>query len=213
MIDIYLAFLAGLFGGVHCAGMCGPIVAAYSLNYTGTYVKRIVLHFLYNFGRIYTYAILGGIAGFAGSFFEMKSNLYFFAKIVKVFSSIFIIWIGLSIAGLTHKLFKEKTPDFLKKIFQTLISSPSKIALLGFFIGFLPCGLVYALLLKSATSGGFINGALIMIAFGAGTVPSLLFIGLFSDTLKMKLKEAFLNAAGVIIAGLGILTLIRELKN
>lgn len=213
MVDLYLSFLAGFFGGVHCAGMCGPVVAACSMNYTKGWKERALLHLCYNSGRVYTYALLGAVAGFTGSFLEIRSTLHLFAVTIKLLSSLFIIGIGLSIAGLIPQLFKEKVPEIFNKVFHILLTSPSKLLLLGFLMGFLPCGLVYALLLKSATSGSMSKGAFIMAAFGIGTAPSLLFAGFFSDTLKMKTKESFIKIAGMAIAALGILTLIRELKH
>jgi sulfite exporter TauE/SafE len=79
---------------------------------------------------------------------------------------------------------------------------------LGLVWGWLPCGLVYSVLLIAATSAKPVNGALVMIAFGFGTMPAMIMTGLGAAKLSqvMRRKSARVGL-GLLIVVLGLLTI------
>ncbi|HCA26675.1 MAG TPA: hypothetical protein DEP05_03375, partial [Betaproteobacteria bacterium] len=90
------------------------------------------------------------------------------------------------------------------------ITSPFRAFVLGALWGWLPCGLVYSVLVTALASGGALTGALLMLAFGAGTLPNLLAMGLFARQLKRFMqRRAVRLAAGLAVAGFGMLGLVR----
>lgn len=76
-------------------------------------------------------------------------------------------------------------------------------------MGFLPCGFVALMEVKAASAGGFLGGAAIMVAFGIGTVPALLALGMLSSTLGIRLRGYFLYIASALALILGIMTAAR----
>jgi sulfite exporter TauE/SafE len=211
-----LLFLSGLLGGFgHCAGMCGPVVAAFSLCLGEK--RRLRPHLLYNAGRITTYALAGGAAGLAGSFLEIASGLGPLQKAVTAGGGLLVVFLGLWFGGWLplprpdpgsgepSSLFRRLT-DFAREAGTDGAFYP-----LGLILGFLPCGLVYAALLAAARTGmdagdpagGFLRGFLAMALFGAGTVPPLLLVGKVAGLLGTRMKKGLqrASAAAIVLAG------------
>ena len=159
MIDYSLIFVTGLLTSLHCIGMCGVIVLAYSTTSTkndGTAAitsKPILLHAAYNGGRILSYALIGGVVGLLGM---TLSGFERVAEIVSIVSGVIMIVAGVAMLGilpipttlsfggsgigtLHGKLIRERS--FLSKFS------------LGFLTPLLPCGLLYAMLAKAAAAG------------------------------------------------------------
>jgi sulfite exporter TauE/SafE len=81
---------------------------------------------------------------------------------------------------------------------------------LGLLWGWLPCGLVYSVLALALLSGSASRGALVMLAFGLGTVPNLLAAGLAVGTLRSALRRRGVRlAAGLAVVGLGVFGALR----
>lgn len=211
MIEFSLltALLAGLLGGVHCVGMCGGIVAAFSFRADGTH-PPFRLHLSYNLGRIFSYMIFGALAGALGAslkladFLPVQTLLYILAQGV-------MILLGLYLAGLNHwVLVFERAGGALwgriKPLFQKLLpvrTSPQAL-LAGMAWGWLPCGLVYSVLVSALAAGSASSGAALMLAFGLGTLPNLLGMGLFARQLQPFMQQQWVRrSAGLTVAGLG----------
>jgi len=102
MIEFSLltALLAGLLGGVHCVGMCGGIVAAFSFRADGS-TPPFRMHLAYNLGRVSSYTLFGALAGALGgslklaSFMPVQTLLFILAQLV-------MILLGLYLAGLNR---------------------------------------------------------------------------------------------------------------
>ncbi len=193
------ALLAGLLGGVHCVGMCGGIVAAFSFRADGS-APPFRLHLAYNLGRILSYTIFGALAGTLGaslklaSFLPVQTLLYILAQIV-------MILLGLYLAGWSKwVLIFERAGGALwrrvKPLFQTLLPVAW---------GWLPCGLVYSVLVSALAAGSASSGAALMLAFGLGTLPNLLGMGLFARQLQPFIQQLWVRrTAGLMVAGLGM---------
>ncbi len=212
--SLLAALLAGLLGGVHCVGMCGGIVAAFSFRADGTH-PPFRLHLAYNLGRITSYAIFGALAGALGAslklagFLPVQTLLYVLAQAV-------MILLGLYLAGFNRwVLVFERAGGALwtrvKPLFQKLlpVRTLPQALLAGMAWGWLPCGLVYSVLVSALAAGSAPSGAALMLAFGLGTLPNLLGMGLFARQLQPFMQQLWLRrAAGLTVAGFGVWGLV-----
>ena len=204
------AALAGLLGGVHCAGMCGGIVAAFSFRPDGS-APPFRLHLAYNAGRVMSYTLFGALAGALGSalalanFLPVQTLLYVLAQIV-------MILLGLYLAGLSKSvLVFERAGGVIwrrvKPLFQKLIpvTTTPRAIVAGMAWGWLPCGLVYSILVSALATGSAASGAALMLAFGLGTLPNLLGMGLFAQQIQPFMQRLWVRrAAGLLVAGFGV---------
>ncbi len=212
MIEFSLlaALLAGLLGGVHCVGMCGGIVAAFSFRADGS-TPPFRLHLAYNLGRVFSYAIFGALAGTLGAslkladFLPVQTLLYILAQAV-------MILLGLYLAGWSKwVLIFERAGGALwkrvKPLFQKLVpvKSMPQAVLAGMAWGWLPCGLVYSILVSALAAGSATSGAALMLAFGLGTLPNLLGMGLFARQIQPFMQQLWVRrGAGLTVAGFGV---------
>ncbi len=208
-------FLIGLFGSMHCIGMCSGFVAMYSLKKPASQ-PSLPYHLLYNLGRIMTYSILGGVVGYIGSFFSYIGKLRGVPGAVLLIAGTIMVLMGMNIAGVLGKrgLFEsaEVTSSgiFRKALHRTLaLETVWSTFLLGLLLGLLPCGLLYPIFMTAAASGGFMTGMLTMVVFGLGTVPAMLSFGFFVTRLRPHVRLAFYRVAAVLIILLGAQTLLR----
>jgi uncharacterized protein len=200
----------------HCIGMCGPIVIMYSLKIKSE--KSNWPHLLYHAGRITTYSILGGVMGITGSFTLVTAYIAGIQKGILIFSGILIIIMGLTtsgwltkLPGLNHKSFLQR---FLVEKFNYLTRSKSTFTYfpMGLLLGLLPCGPVYTVLLTSTRLGmqasdiysGFIDGMLLMTAFGLGNVPALFIVGKLAGLEWIKRRDLIYKSSGIIMSLVGV---------
>ena len=211
-------FLTGLLGGVHCVGMCGGIVGAFSLQLPGK-GPRISYHLAANLGRLTSYVLIGLIAGALGSASAFLSHLFPVEKVLYVLANLVLIALGLHLAGIwSGVLILESAGGgvwkLLQPVFKKLVpiqNLPQAFAA-GMVWGWLPCGLVYSVLIAAVASGSALQGGLTMLAFGLGTLPNLLLMGLFASQLQRFLaRQGVRLAAGLIIVALGLIGLARAL--
>ena len=222
MIDISLIFLAGLFASVHCVGMCGPIVMAYSTygaadaaSHAGKNVKNLFyFHLAYNGGRILSYMLLGGIIGLTGmALGEIKS----IGRLISIAGGSFIIIFGIAILLNYSFSLSFAFSDRFKKIkkVQAALLSRQNIKgkfLLGLLTPLIPCGILYAMLLKAMASGSSLNGAITMGVFGAGMALPLMLVGSLSTLISTGLRKRANQFSAVIIIIMGVLILFRGLE-
>ena len=213
-MELSLVFIGGLLGSSHCVGMCGGFAVS-----IGTGASRIRQNFarqlVYSMGRILTYAFLGALAGFAGA--SLKTHAGTFINVSAALSMIaggLLLWQGVSLLG----IFSPKKPQAAQHapcltggLLSTFLQSPHlfDMFIAGVITGFLPCGLVYAFLTYASVSGNFLTGAMMMAAFGLGTVPLMVVSGLSISALSVPLREKFYRAAAVIVILTGVLTIGR----
>lgn len=216
------AFLAGLLGGGHCAGMCGGIVTALTLQPGQSASAPRILRsrqLAYNLSRITSYALLGAVAGLLGSavaFFDIVVPvgivLYGLANLMLIALGLYLagLWYGLrAIENLGARLWRRVQPQFARLL---PIVSMRQACVAGLLWGLLPCGLVYSALTMAFASGGPFNGASLMLAFGLGTLPNLLAFGLLAARLKVFLQRTWVRRiAGLSVAALGLFGLARLL--
>ena len=202
-------FLTGLLGGVHCAGMCGGIIAALSGQAGG---RRLPLHLAYNGGRVLSYALAGALAGAAGSLGLLLDGVLPVQLALYVLANVMLIGLGLYLAGVSSVVaWIERLGMALWRRIQPLTRSllpadtlPRALGL-GLLWGWLPCGLVYAVLTTALLTGDALDGAAIMAAFGLGTLPNLLLAGLALRRVTAATRARPLRvAAGGLVLGFGL---------
>lgn len=191
--DLLAAFFVGIAGSVHCAGMCGGIIAG--LNYAIPKGASLLPYALaYNIGRILCYAAAGALAGSLGAIFSHQIDGGII--VLKLISGIFLIllaaYIGNWWRGLAHlenvgKQFWKRIVPFSKKLVP--FKSPFYALPYGIIWGWLPCGLVYSTLTWSLSSGDSLSGGLWMLFFGLGTLPSTLLIAFASKDIQNIVKS------------------------
>ena len=182
---LWSAFTLGLFGSLHCLGMCGPIAMALPLSATE---KRSVVRqsLLYNFGRVASYSILGLIMGLLGWGVLIAG----YQKSLSVILGAILILAALFSVSIENQIFKLR---FFNRIFEGIksimgrlmsVNAYSNSFKIGLVNGVLPCGMVYIALAGALTSGGLTKATLYMTLFGLGTLPMMMAVMLFSNFNK-----------------------------
>lgn len=205
-MQIWTAFGLGFVGSLHCLGMCGPLVLAMpkpAAGQAGFLTQRL----LHNMGRIATYMLLGGLFGTLGGVVAWAG----YQRVLCVLIGLLILlsplvprirWFGRVI---THWV------GVLRGLFQEAWRSHSRLSMLGLGLvnGLLPCGLVYAACAGAATVGTPLEGALYMLAFGLGTLPMMLGIGLSSTWLRQVPRIWYRRLVPVGLVLMGSLLILR----
>ncbi len=225
--NLALAFVTGLISSFgHCLGMCGGIVAIYSARQAAQtppgesqagILSRIISFLPLHLGRITTYTFFGALIGLAGSLLDQAGGMMGWQGLFSVIVGIIMLLVSLSLMGVLPPieatlvtLTKGNTPMtrmrslFGKRSFWSTLT-------LGILWGFLPCGLVFAMLVLAARVGTFWGGALTMLAFGLGTVPTLVGFGLAANLLSPKLRGGLQSFAAILLMLFAVQTVLRGL--
>jgi uncharacterized protein len=205
------ASLLGLVSAGHCAGMCGGIVAAFNLQ-SPRGAPSLATHLAYNLGRIVTYAALGALAGALGGAGLLLEHAFPVQTALRIAANFMLIALGLYLVGFTRLLAPiERIGHALWRRIQPLTrrflpaGRPHRAFALGALWGLLPCGLVYSVMVTALASGGAERGALTMLAFGAGTLPALLFAGsVLRQPRRFMQIRAVRAAFGGLVVALGL---------
>ena len=218
MLELSLAsaFLVGLLGGGHCAGMCGGIVGAVSLSLPGSR-PRIGFLLAYNLGRIASYGAAGLLAGAIGASSFFLDHVLPVERVLYALASVMLILLGLYLAGIWRgvvvletvggKLWRHVQP--WSKRFLPVRTLPQALAL-GSIWGWLPCGLVYSVVVAALATGSPWRGATLMLAFGLGTLPALLAMGMAAVRMRAVLQHVWVRRlSGLAVIGFGLLGLWR----
>ena len=225
-------FLIGLLGGVHCVGMCGGIVSAFSVATPSrrpfpvaivTRTRWISLAadgglrvLAFNAGRIGSYMIAGAMAGVLGSvptmihIASLQTAGYWLANLM-------LVALGLTLMNAWHGLSRvEAAGQWVWRRLQPLIGKLLPVervwqaTALGGLWGWVPCGMVYSVLMTALLTGSASQGALVMLAFGLGTLPLLFSIGVLGTRLQAALQRPVVRLlAGGLVLVFGLLGLYR----
>lgn len=206
------ALLFGLLGSFHCVGMCGPIAFLLPVDRNNQF-KKIGQIFLYHFGRVLAYSILGLTFGLVGK----SLNLFGFQQQLSIGIGILMLLVVL-IPQRTFNKYNFSQPVFkiISKVKSALgkelkKKTPDTFLTIGFLNGFLPCGLVYMAIFGAIASGNALQGSLYMAVFGLGTIPlmtSAIYLGNF---LNVQMRQRIRKAIPVMVAVIACLFIIRGL--
>jgi len=214
--SIIAVFLVGLLGGVHCLGMCGSIVGIFTAQLPKDR-PRWPFHLAYSSGRIASYTVAGALVGTVGKAGLLMRDAVPVQHLLFALSSLMLVMLGLYLAGLWSAV--RRLEDLGSGLWKRLqpyttkllpVNSVPRALALGVLWGWLPCGLVYSVLVTSLASGSTAQGALIMAAFGLGTLPNLLAIGLFWERCRQWVQSPRVRLmAGLVVMGFGVYGLIK----
>lgn len=228
MVDLLLITALGFLGSFgHCVGMCGPLTVAFSLSNQEkkppTWRQQLYFHILLNLGRIVSYALVGAGIGALGSVLIASGQMAGIGSDLRrwlaILTGLMLIWFGLM----------QIKPDFLPRLpvlhpltqvtwHNRLSAAMVKLslqkswwtpALLGMVWGLIPCGFLYAAQIKAAETGNLWRGAATMLAFGLGTLPTMLGVGVSTSLVSADRRSQLFRLGGWITLTIGLLTLLR----
>jgi uncharacterized protein len=207
----YLAvFLGGLAGSLHCVGMCGGFPLALAAA-GGRNLRR---QLLYNLGRVNTLIFIGALSGGMGQALLAAAPFAAVERGLAVVAGLVMIVIGLEVLGVLPQLTGRGAAlasATLGRLLGGVIRSESPAAplALGVFNAFLPCQLIYAFAAVAASTQSAVAGMLVMLAFGLGTVPAMLTLGVSRVLTRPAVRARLSMLAGVLVIGFGVVTLLR----
>jgi len=232
-LQLLSVFLIGLLGSVHCIGMCGGIVTAFSagarrpfpvpVRADGAALARpavfddVLRVTAFNAGRIASYMAAGAVAGGVAQGARTLSFLsslqiggYWLANLMLIALGLYLMdaWRGLARLEAAGQIVWRRVQPLLRRLLP--VDSLPKAAALGALWGWVPCGMVYSVLLTAMLSGSAASGAAVMLAFGLGTLPMLLGLGMAGGRLQdFTRRRAVRVASGALVLGFGVLGLLR----
>jgi len=212
------ALAAGLLGSAHCLGMCAGMSGLFAAGATAAAIRtQLPLAIAYNLGRVLSYALLGALVAMIGS--TTVRVIPALAGPVRLASGALIILVGLQVAfnwrlltaveKIGAKIWHHLVPHAKGLIPATTVIRAGG---LGLIWGWLPCGLVYSVLLLAATTAHPAGGGLVMVSFGLGTMPAMVLTGLSASKLSAFMSRNRLGA-GLLIVALGVATIAMPLTN
>jgi sulfite exporter TauE/SafE len=208
---VLLAVLgASLLGSLHCAAMCGGLVAAYAPR------GGARSHAAYQGGRLTAYALLGALAGGAGRAVDLGAAAAGLRSGAALLSgALLVAWGTHALLVALRGLRPLHAPAALTRLFGRLLArtparSPSgRAAVLGALSGLLPCGWLWAYVAMAAGAGSVVAGAGVMVVFWAGTLPVLLGVGAAASRAAGPLRRHAPAVAAALVVLLGLLVASR----
>ncbi len=217
-----IAPVVGLFSALHCVGMCGGIVGALTFSLPER-VRRdagrlAAFTVAYNAGRILSYALAGGLFGWLGGLLFAADNAGVAAFVLRLAAALVTVAVGLYIAGWLPRLARiEQLGEPLWRALEPVgrrllpVYTLWRALLYGAIWGWLPCGLVYAMLIAAPAQSSMLGGALYMSLFGLGTLPVMFGAGMLAGRLRGWVHKSTLRQfAGLGVVGLGLFTLLSQ---
>jgi len=208
------ALILGLLGAAHCLGMCGGIMSALAMtNSDKSSLQRFGFILSYNLGRVVSYGVIGYLMGFLGGMISGVSPII--GQLLRSISGVLLILLGCYLAGwLSLIVHIEKVGRLFWSYVQPLalrfmpVQNQFGAFIIGGIWGWLPCGLVYSVLMWATTMGDAWISCWLMICFGLGTMPAMLITGVAADQLKYIIREQVVrNFSGVAVIAFGIWTI------
>lgn len=210
MINFFpLAFLMGLFGSLHCAVMCGPVMLGMPFK-KSNFLQASSQLLLYQFGRILVYTILGIGVGALGSSIKIFSNQKTLSLAIGV---ALILFTTLQLSTTFRHKFSRVQNKLLNPI-SKLLAKVFRFKLWGLFAGMLngliPCGMVYLALATALNTGNTTFGGIFMFLFGIGTIPLMMMISVGGIYLKKYIRFNTQQLIPWFMLFIGVLFILRS---
>ncbi len=207
--DYGLAFIAGVLGSGHCLGMCGALVSGYFMKAGPS--KRYLPYFVYQIARLFVYSMVG-IAAAALGFVLVSSGVFGKVQsILQMFIGGVVIFLALGILGwIPFQGSIRLIPLVLLRRGYAASRTRGPIVgatLAGLLNGLMPCPMTFAMAVKATSAPNIIEGGLLMLTFGAGTLPTMLFVSVAFGKMTAKLRGLMLKSAALIMIFMGFNTL------
>lgn len=212
--DYSLAFVAGFLGSGHCLGMCGALVSGYFMKADNN--RSYLPYFAYQFTRISVYTVVGVLAAALGVVLVSSGIFGKLQSILQMLIGCVVIILALGILGWipfqgTVRLIPMQV---LRKGYATASQKGPVVGAMiaGFLNGLMPCPLTFAMAVKATSATSLIEGGALMLAFGAGTLPMMLFISVAFGKMSTKLRGFMLKSAAFIMMFMGLNTIHKGLS-
>ena len=203
-----LAFMTGLLGSGHCLGMCGGLVSAFFMKLQA---RGPWPYLTYHAGRIGMYALVGLVAALLGAVLVSTGRLGLAQGVLQIVAGAIVILLGLDLLGVSpiRNAYGFAPVAWLRRQFMTAAQKgPIVGALIGGAInGMMPCSMTMAMAVQATTAPSPPEGALLLLAFGAGTLPSMLSASFLFGKLGPALRGWLLKGAALFVIALGVSTL------
>ena len=203
-----LAFMTGLLGSGHCLGMCGGLVSAFFMKLQA---KGPWPYLTYHAGRIGMYAAVGLVAALLGAVLVSTGRIGLAQGVLQIVAGAIVILLGLDLLGVSpiRNAWGFAPVAWLRRQFMTAAQKgPIVGALIGGVInGMMPCSMTMAMAVQATTAPSPQEGMLLMLAFGAGTLPSMLSASFLFGKLGPRLRGWLLKGAALFVIALGVSTL------
>ena len=207
----------GLFSAMHCLGMCGSIIGSLTLSLKREIRenKRLLLPFIasYNSGRVVSYTLAGLFAGIAEQVLSSPMGEGHGHRILQILSALVMLGAGLHIAGWFPRfayiekvgiMFWKRIEPYGRRLIP--VDTLPRAFVFGMVWGWLPCGLVYTALALAATTGDVARSTFTMLAFGLGTMPAVMGVGIMTSWMvRLSSMTRFRQIAGVTLMLLALM--------
>lgn len=220
-LGIVLLFTTGVLISLgHCIGMCGPIVTAFGLTQRGRGVSgwgHVPILARYHTGRIISYMIIGAVLGLVGSATRLAGATQILQGGLSILAGLFMLLLGLGLVGWLPTASWVESAGAADRVggwIRALLNSASGIRQFGLGIanGFLPCGPVIAVALTAAAAADAVQGMGAMLAYGLGTVPALVVLGLGAGHIPARLRTRFFRLGALLVLVIGLQLSLRGLS-
>jgi len=215
-LSLVAALLAGIAASGHCLGMCGGIAGALAMRRAdATFGSKLGLALAYNLSRITSYAVAGAIAGLLGRTLLKAVDVAPLSIAFRVIAGLIML------AAAARLLFGWRLLDPIESagagVWRRIAPWAGRQGRsggiggavgLGLAWGWLPCGMTYSMLLLAATTASVATGAAVMLAFGLGTLPSMVTATVAFERIARSLssRAALRSVAGILLLGFGLWT-------
>lgn len=212
MIELPLLFIAGLLGSSHCLGMCGGFALTVGNN-AKSWQDNALRQSLYTAGRLFTYAVLGAVAGYCGSRLTSQiPALVSLPAILSVIAGVILIYQGLLSAGWLPKSgVAGRTSCLASSFFASFLVGPRwlQVFLAGLLTGLLPCGLLYGMVALAASTHAMLPAITVMVVFGLGTAPLMILAGLGGSLMRLSWRKPLFRLAACCLILTGAISVAR----
>lgn len=209
-LDLPLAFMTGILGSGHCIGMCGGLVSGFFMR-AGEHTKNYLPYFAYHGTRILIYTLIGTIAAILGVALVSTGLVGKIQGVLQIIAGALVVILALDILGvwpwrITFGLLPAR---LLGRGFARAATSGTAAgaALGGLVNGLMPCSLTLAMAVKATTAETFLEGGLLMLVFGLGTLPSMVFVSMAFGKLSTRVRGVMLKIAALVVIVMGVSTL------
>jgi len=212
--DYGLAFMAGVLGSGHCLGMCGALVSGYFMKAGAS--RSLLPYFFYQFARIFVYSMVGMAAAALGVVLVSSGIFGKMQSILQMFIGSVVIILALGILGwIPFQGSVRLIPmNVLRKGYaasRTRGPIPGA-TIAGLLNGLMPCPLTFAMAVKATSAATIPEGGLLMLAFGAGTLPTMLFVSVAFGKMSANFRGLMLKLAALIMIVMGSNTIYMGLS-
>ncbi len=212
--DYTLAFIAGVLGSGHCLGMCGALVSGYFMR--GGKTRSYLPYFAYQLSRIFVYMLVGFAAAALGVVLVSSGIFGTIQSILQMLIGFVVIILAFGILGWIpwQGSFRLIPMNLLRKGYATAGQKGPVLGAMiaGFLNGLMPCPLTFAMAVKATSAATIMEGGGVMLAFGAGTLPTMLLVSVAFGKMGAKVRGLMLKSAAVIMIFMGLNTLYNGLS-